>query len=78
MPTAGFNGEMGPEARILLVDDDVGSTGMTMKSVFNYLQAKGFKNIKTAVIRGNSQKFPVNYSVTPETPVLLFPWPWRN
>lgn len=71
-----FDDSIDLKARILLVDDDGGS-GLTMKAVLGFLQQRGFENIKTAVIRGD-EKFIVDYSAAPTTPVLLFPWAWRN
>lgn len=76
-PAESFNGFIGLKARILLVDDDIGVSGLTMQSTLDYLQQRGFENIKTAAIRGD-KSFNVDYSVAPTTPILLFPWPWRN
>lgn len=72
----GFNGPVSLKAKILLVDDDIGS-GATIKSALSYLRQKGFENIKTAAIRGD-KGFTVDYSAAPTTPILSFPWPWRN
>ncbi len=77
-PMGNFNGNIRPKTRILLVDDDIGCSGLTMKSASDYLRQKGFENLKTAVIRGNEKRIVTDYSVVPTKPTLLFPWPWRN
>lgn len=80
-PMGDFNGIICPEARILLVDDEIGATGLTMKLVLDYLRQKGFQNLKTAVIHrdsSNKERLTVDYLAIPGTPTFAFPWPWRN
>jgi len=77
--TGGFNGVIDLDARILLVDDDIGMTGVTMGSTFDYLRQRGFRNISTAVIIQYGKEFIADYSVINNPSLLIiFPWPWRN
>lgn len=74
-----FNSTIDLDARILLVDDDIGTTGITMTSSLNYLQQKGFKNISTAIIIQYGKKIIADYSVINNSSSrIIFPWPWRE
>ena len=76
--TQNSNDEIDLNARILLIDDDVGRTGRTMRSALDCLKQKGFKHITTAVIQNeNKEAFIADYSVVPSSPLLIFLWPWR-
>lgn len=76
---SGLNIATDLDAKILLVDDDIGVTGATMKAAVACLKQRGFKNIFTAVIIQYGEKFITDYSVIDNpSPPLIFPWPWRN
>ena len=70
-----FIGAIDLNAKILLVDDDIG-TGRTMTSALNFLQQEGHKNIFTAVVIQYGG-FTADYSILPSSSSISFPWPWR-